>query len=136
MASWQGHRAATSSLLIDVITTAVTGSGRVSRADRVLFTACEFWAAARNRTVLEQLSDDAVAQLQAAETSFAVIGLWEVASIMRRARRALTESGSSVALKYVAESIENSLSDVAEPVDQLIAEYADRRASDRQNELG
>lgn len=135
MAIWEGHKAATSALSIDVITAAVTESGRVPRADRALFTACEFWAAARNRTVLEQFRDDAFSQLQAAEASFAVIGLTEVTSILRRARTALTALDSSLSWKVAAESIENSLSDVDQPVDQLIDEFANRRALDRQNKL-
>ena len=33
---WDGHKPATSAVLLDVITTAATGSAKVTRADRVL----------------------------------------------------------------------------------------------------
>ncbi len=64
MSDWEGHKPSTSAALLEVITTAATGSARVCRDDRILFTACEFWASARNKTLLQQLSEDAISQLQ------------------------------------------------------------------------
>ncbi len=82
MAHWQGHKAATSAALRDAITAATTGTARPSYSDRILFTACEFWASAQNCTLFEQLRDDPLSQLQAAEAAFAKIGLAEVAEIV------------------------------------------------------
>jgi hypothetical protein len=132
---WEGHDRDTSARLLDVIITASTGSAKVSRADRILFVACEFWAAARNHTLLEQLRDDSVAQLRAAEESFASIGLKRSAKCLRLGRVALTAEPAA-ALQDVAQDIENWLADVDEPVDMMIAEFAKKLASARQDRIG
>jgi hypothetical protein len=124
--NWEGHKPATSAELLNVITTATTGSAKLSQSDRVLFTVCEFWASARNRTLLAQLADDAVSQLRAAEIAFTAIGLSKAASIVRRARLALTESNAPVPTQIV-ENMENALADNDEPVDQVIADFARQR---------
>ena len=129
---WPGHKPATSALLLDVITTATTGSAKVSRSDRVLFTACEFWASARNRTLLSQLSDDAVNQMRAAEAAFTVIGLKKAATIVHRGRLTLTVNDPPVPLREVVETMEKALANIDEPVDQMIADFADGQTSDRQ----
>jgi hypothetical protein len=128
---WEGHQPATSERLLDVMTTATTGSAKVSRSEKVLFTACEFWASARNRTLLGQLSDDAITQLRAAEASFTVIGLTQVASVLRRARVDLTEIDPPPSLRAVAEYIEKSLADSGERVDQALADFASELACAR-----
>jgi len=118
--------------LLDVITTAATGSAKVSRADRVLFTACEFWASARNGSLLSQLSADPVTQLRAAEAAFTVIGLRKAAGIVQRGRMEMMKTSPPVPLKVVTDSIERELATLDEPVDQMIADFADTQASDRQ----
>jgi hypothetical protein len=122
--NWEGHQPATSERLLDVMTTATSGSAKVSRSEKALFTACEFWASARNRNLLGQLSDDAITQLRAAEASFTVIGLTQVASVLRCARIDLTETDPPPALRGVVENIERRLEDSDEPVDQALAEFA------------
>lgn len=129
---WSGHKPATSAVLLDVITTAATGSAQVSRADRVLFTACEFWASARNGSLLGQLSDEPLTQLRAAEAAFTVIGLRKAAGIVQRGRMALMKTSPPVSLKVVADSIEGELATLDEPVDQMIADFANKQALDRQ----
>ena len=113
------------------MTTATTGSAKLSRSDRVLFTVCEFWASARNHTLLTQLADDAVSQLRAAEIAFTAIGLSNAASIARRARLDLTESNAPVPSTQIVESMENALADNYESVDQVIADFADQQAQAR-----
>jgi hypothetical protein len=130
--NWKGHKPATSAVLLDVLTTATTGSAKVSRADRVLFTACEFWASASNGTLLGQLRDDAVPQLRAAEAAFTVIGLLEAAAIVHRGRVALTDCDAPEVLQQVAAAIEMELSTIDEPVDQMIADFANQQTLARQ----
>jgi hypothetical protein len=130
---WEGHKPATSALLLDVITTATTGSAKVSRADRVLFTACEFWASARNGSLLSQLSEDPVTQLRAAEAAFTVIGLRTAAGIVQRARMDMMKTSPSVPLQAVANNLEKELAALEEPVDQMIADFANNQALDRQS---
>ena len=133
MRDWSGHEHDTSALLLDVLTTATTGSAKISRADRVLFTACEFWAAARNGSLTDQLRGDPLAGLRAAEAAFNVIGLTKATRVLHHGRMALTENPSPASLKIVVEFIEASLADLNEPVDRIIAEYAGRQTLDREN---
>lgn len=130
---WEGHKPATSALLLDVITTAATGSAKVTRADRVLFTACEFWASARNGSLMSQLSDDPVGQLRAAEAAFTVIGLKKAAGIVQRGRMDMMRTAPPVPLQAVTEALEKELASLDEPVDQMIADFADSQALGRQS---
>jgi hypothetical protein len=130
---WEGHKPETSALLLDVITTAATGSAKVSRSDRVLFTACEFWASARNGSLLSQLSDDPVTQLRAAEAAFTVIGLTKAAGIVQRGRMDMMKTSPPVPLQVVTDNLERELATLDEPVDQMIADFANQQASDRQS---
>jgi hypothetical protein len=129
--NWEGHQPATSARLLDVMTTATSGSAKVSRSEKVLFTACEFWASARNRNLLGQLCDDAITQLRAAEASFTAIGLTQVASVLSRARVDLVEKHPPPALRDVVENVEKCLADSEEPVDQALADYASELARHR-----
>jgi hypothetical protein len=129
---WEGHKPTTSAALLDVITTATTGSAKVSRSDRVLFTACEFWASARNGNLLAQLSEDPVTQLRAAEAAFTVIGLTKSAGVVQQGRLTMMKSEPPPSLPLVIDSIEKALADIDEPVDQMIADFADNQAMERQ----
>jgi hypothetical protein len=131
MPNWEGHKPATSAVLIDLITTAHSGRVRFSRSERVLFTACEFWAAARNRSLLGLLSEDAESQLQAAEESFTAMGLAKSALVLRRGREKLMKNDPPVTLRRLAENIETALADIDEPVDEVIAGFAGGQAWDR-----
>jgi hypothetical protein len=117
--------------LLDVMTTATSGSAKVSRSEKALFTACEFWASARNRNLLGQLAEDAIGQLRAAEASFTVIGLTAVARVLGRARVQLTETDPPPALRDVVNTIEERFADTGEPVDQALADFASQLARDR-----
>jgi hypothetical protein len=128
--AWDGHQPDTSAALLDVITTATSGSAKVTRSDRVLFTACEFWASARNAALHSQLKDDALGQLRAAETAFTVIGLTKAASILRRGRMALSVD-TPPPLSAVVDVMEKTLAALDEPVDQMIAEFARNQAAER-----
>jgi hypothetical protein len=131
MPNWKGHRPATSTVLVDLLTTAHTGGVKFSRSERVLFTACEFWAAARNHALAGLLGDDAEAQLCAAEESFKTIGLKKAALVLRSGRIKLTEIDRPLPLQRVATTIENALAAIDEPVDEAIANFATEQARER-----
>jgi hypothetical protein len=125
---WEGHKPATAAALFDVLTNATTATGRISEFDRILFTACEFWASVNNGMLLRQLTENpAVPQLQAAESAFAQIGLNRAAEIIRRGRLALSAVDSPVSFEVAVKSIEQSLSESNEPVDQSIADYVNNQ---------
>jgi hypothetical protein len=126
--NWEGHKPATSAELLNIITTATTGSAKLSRSDRVLFTVCEFWASARNRTLLTHLAEDPVSQLRAAEIAFTAMGLSNAGSIVRRARMDMADSNEPVPSAQIIENMENALADNRESVDQVIADFADQQA--------
>src|SRR3984893_9694976 len=128
----RGTSPATTALWRDEIPRGPTGSAKVSRADRVLFTACEFWASARNGSLLGQLSDDPVTQLRAAEAAFTVIGLTKAAGIVQRGRLEMMKTSPPVPLQVVTDNLEKELAALDEPVDQMIADFANKQASDRQ----
>src|ERR1700722_3571928 len=86
MAAWDRHKPGTSNALIDLLTTAHTGRTRFSDSQRALFTACEFWAASQNGSLSAHLGNDIESRLEAAETSFVMIGLPKTAGILKRAR--------------------------------------------------
>jgi hypothetical protein len=121
---WRGHPPATSAVLLELFERAAAGAIHFSLAERVLATACEFWAAAKNRTLSVHLGDTAIDKLQAAEVSFAAIGLVNIVPILLLGRIDLTRPNPPVSLHIVAGRIEDALSRTAEPVDELIAEFA------------
>jgi hypothetical protein len=111
-------------VLLDLFARAAAGGDHFSRSERVLVTVCEFWAAAKNRALSEYLGDTAIDKLQAAEVSFAAIGLVNIAPILLLGRIDLTGANPPVCLHTVAEGIEEAFSRTAEPVDELIADFA------------
>ena len=121
---WRGHPLATSAVLLELLERAAGGANHFSRAERVLATACEFWAAAKNRTLREYLRDTPIDKLQAAEVSFAAIGLVNIVPILQVGRIDLTQVNPPVSLHKVAGGIEEALSRTTEPVDELIADFA------------
>ena len=103
---WPGHRPATSEVLQGLFERASVGGNHFTRAERMLATACEFWAAAKNRTLREHLGETAVGQLRAAEESFSAIGLVRIVNILRRGRSDLS-ADPPVCLRTMAAGIED-----------------------------
>ena len=129
MADWNGHMPATTRALLASMTRATATPLEVSQDDRILFTACEFWASARHRGLFHRLRNDAVAQLSAAETAFHVIGTQKVARVLREAQDTLTSHDPPVPLQDLCESLQVVLATIDEPVDRLLAEFASRLTS-------
>ena len=124
MTEWTGHKPATSTVLLDLVTTAHTGRTRFSRSERALFTACEFWAASRNHSLTEFFASEPAAQLQAAENAFSLIGLTETASALKAARLRVAAIQPADSVKEIADDLETQLSRIEEPVDSTLARFA------------
>ena len=124
MADWNGHLPATTAALFAVLMRATAAPDTVSQYDRVLFTACEFWASARHRGLLPDLSDDAIARLSAAESAFRAVGAHKAAAILQREHSALAHRDPIVSLQNVCTVMETALAHSDEPVDQLLADFA------------
>jgi hypothetical protein len=114
--------------LLNVITTAATGSAKLSQSDRVLFTVCEFLASARNGTLVAHLAEH---QLREAEIAFTALGLSNAARTVHRARLDLTEPNAPIPLAQIIENMKNALADDDESVDQVLAEFAAQQARGR-----
>ncbi len=121
---WAGHSPATSNMLFNVLIKAHGGDGSISYAERVLFTACEFWADAKNRTLTARLASDGIQELQGAEEAFAAVGLVRVPAILRFERIHLAGNAACVSWRTVANRIEAALEVADEPVDVRLAEFA------------
>jgi hypothetical protein len=122
---WRGHELATSEALLALFLKAQSGGKDFSRAERVLFTACEFWAAAKNGTLREYLPfSTAIGKLVDAEESFETIGLVDLARSLRSGLARLGRVDTSMSIKAVLTSIEDSIAKSDEPVDKLLAQFA------------
>lgn len=125
MAEWNSHAQATRDVLESILQRAVSEkTPGFSYSERALFTACEFWAAAMNRMLLQHLGRSAAVQLLVAKNAFTTIGAIEVAEILRRGRAELTQLPATTTLASVAPAIERALAMIRDPVDALIALFA------------
>jgi len=108
---WSGHERDTSALLLNVLTTATRFSENLP-ADRVLFTACEFWRRA------ERFPDGPTAREPPPScgggAAFTVIGITKAATVLRHGRMALTKVTAGL-IGRVVEFIETSLAELDEP---------------------
>jgi hypothetical protein len=124
---WAGHSPVTSNVLFKVLIKTLGGDANISYAERVLFTACEFWADAKNHTLGARLANGGVQELRAAEQAFAAIGLVRVSAILRFESMCLTGADSRVSWQTIASRIETALAEADEPVDVRLAEFAIER---------
>ena len=124
MSEWKGHLTATSAALLKIMSCIASGSHTISRDYQVLITASEFWAVARNGELASRMREDVYVQLSAAETAFRVIGVRRTANVIRLARYSLLDEELRASVSEVCAVIEEALSEVDEPVDQKIAEFA------------
>jgi hypothetical protein len=125
MGTWDGHKSSTSEMLLGLLSRARTGSTNFSVSQRAFVIVCEFWAASRTFSLLSHLGDAAESRLGAAETSFSMIGLPNTVSLITHARIQLTLS-SSISVERVIADLENALSTVDEPVDDVVELFAKR----------
>ena len=124
MTRWHGHTTKTSAALLAILSDAQSGRTRFSYAERVLCTACEFWAAAMNHTLAQHLGSSAEAVLRNAEESFAAMGLSSVVTILAKGRSYLTTTKPPVPARRVAAQLQAALNRLEEPVDDRIGQYA------------
>ena len=124
MADWNRHLPATTAALLAILTRATEAPHTVSQYDRILFTASEFWASARQRGLVAYLRDDAIPRLSAAESAFRAVGATKAAAILQRGRGALAHRDPLLSLQTVCTLMEAKLAQGDEPVDQLLADFA------------
>jgi len=124
MTDWPGHSPTTSSALLSLMLRARRGNTEFSRAQRVLFTVCEFRAAAMHGALRRYLGSTAAAQLEIAEACYRALGLTGTAAVLRRNRVRLLKRPSAELLTAAIADLETSLARLREPVDETIARFA------------
>jgi hypothetical protein len=131
MGTWRGHFPITSFVLLELLRKAEAGGREFSRAERVLFTACEFWAAVATRSLAVYLKIDPVERLDAACVAMASIGAIRVADVARVVLAEHLGSGIPARVRELAVDLENRLlNGPGDNVDQLIASYAALRVAE------
>ena len=124
MATWHGHAPITSEVLLSILERAVAGANDLSRAERILYTACEFWAATAARTIVTHLGSEPADNLRDAVTAFSAIGAVRVASTLNTVVSDLSHDSTQQQARQRLSVLEDNLSNTTEPVDELIACFA------------
>jgi len=123
--AWHGHLRVTYLRLLPILTRAALGDSEFSRAERILYTACEFWAAIAARTLVSHLGSQVDDKLQSAATAFSEIGAMDVADALNRARDDLASGITKQQSRERLHALEDELRMTTDTVDQLIAHFAD-----------
>jgi hypothetical protein len=137
MDTWHGHSTITSSVLVALLRRAGAGDTTFTAADRVLYTVCEFWAAAAADGLVEHLGSEPLDRLRAAYVAFSAIGAVQAAGTLRGVVDQFPEEPPSA--KWVQErssELEAGLRANAETVDRLIAKFASRRVEEGKSPPG
>lgn len=123
-AAWTGHKSVTASILNPILDRAANSYGNASTAERLLFNACESWAATAHRTLYSYLLADTAGALWAAQTAFTVIGAKKAASLLGTARFELGHAPAEAHVAAVAADLERTLPACGDRFDELIANFA------------
>jgi hypothetical protein len=132
---WRGHSQVTSVALLSLLERAAAGQTEFSRAERLLYVACEFWAAVNAREIDAHLSSEVGDPLRDVRFAFSAIGAKHVVKILHQAAVEATGSRSKDARKERIADIEEQLLCVPDPVDTLIARFAWRHLREEQRSI-
>ncbi len=121
---WQGHLAITREVLLRILLRSAGGDEDFTRAERILYTTCEFWAAIRTRSIAAHLGAQIAENLHNASAAFSAIGANHVANSLNACHRELAAALTAEQLLEPLAALENELSVTSDPVDLLIAHYA------------
>lgn len=125
MDAWRGHLPITSVALLSLLNRAAAGQTEFSHVERLLYVACEFWAAVNAHELESHLDHDIADPMGDARRAFSAIGAGHVVDTLRQIlvpSRMLTEHRRRQRLA----AIEEQLLRVPEAVDVLIALFARR----------
>jgi hypothetical protein len=134
METWRGHFPIINFVLHALLKKRAADAAGFSRAEAVLLTACEFWAAAATHELALYLAPQPVPRLLLAFEAFSEIGAVRVASALRVVLGDRPEAQSSTWLRQQATDLEASLLDTEDAVDHLIAQFASEHMADDSSE--
>ena len=124
MTQHNGQATSTSSSVLAILKKSQAEGTRFSHTERVLHTACEFWVAAMNRSLTRYLCGVPKIVLRDAEAAFAAIEIESVANVLRDARNSLSAATPAISSERVLAQLQQTLDDLAVPVDDLIGKFA------------
>ena len=125
MDTWRGHFPLTGFIRQALLKKEADGDAlEFSSAEKILYTACQFWAALASRELDRYLGNQSISRLILAFEAFSSIGAVRVASVLRVAIGDWPEHPSVSWLGEHAQELESRLLDTDESVDQLIAQFA------------
>ena len=122
--AWHGHETITSDALLRLLERAARGDSHFSHDQRVFCTACEFWSAVATHSLSAYLRQEPTLCLAAAHMAFERIGAARIASILQQALSHYSLRASSPAARQQWQFLTQTLLSAADPVNQLIAQFA------------
>ena len=112
-------------MLLPILERAAASDNAFSRAERILYTTCEFWAAIAGRSIVTHLGSEVLDNLRDAICAFSAIGAVHVENTLNAALSELVNAPTKRRnCEYLA-ALEDELSKTKDPVDQLIARFAE-----------
>jgi hypothetical protein len=131
METWRGHFPITNFVLHALLKKRAAGDAAdFTRAESVLLTACQFWAAVATHELAPYVAPQPVPRLLLAFEAFSEIGAVRIASALRVLLAERPEVRSSTWLRQRACDLEARLLDTEDAVDQLIAQFASQHMED------
>jgi hypothetical protein len=123
--TWRGYYPITSFVLEALLNKRGTAEdAEFNAAERVLFIACDFLAAAARRRLDHYLASGAVETLRMAMEAFVQIGSIRGASIVRLGIADLGQADAAANLKRISQRLEEQILHTEDDMDELVARYA------------
>jgi hypothetical protein len=123
--TWRGHLPITSEILLTILKRAAARENVFSRAERILYTTCEFWAAIAARSIVIHLGSEALDNLRNAIYAFSAIGAVHVENTLNAVLSDLVNAPTQRRYLECLAALEDELPKTKDPVDQLIARFAE-----------
>jgi len=121
---WRGHFPVTSVALLSLLHRAAADQLGFSRVERILWIACEFWAAVNARELHAHLDTGLGDPLREARSAFSAIGATVVVKTLHQVAAGTTGAVSRETRRERISEIEQRLLRIPEAVDMLIARFA------------
>lgn len=121
---WHGHLPITQLRMLSILERCTLGRSDFTLAERGLYTACEFWAAVKTHTLNAHLGSDAAERLRQASLVFTAMGAVHAGRSIDATRRGLATPLTPQQRRRRVSALEGQLRSVDEPIDQLIARFA------------
>jgi len=111
-------------VLLSILLRAAAGDRDFTRDERILYTVCEFWAAVQARSIVTHLGPRVGENLRNAAAAFSAIGARHAGSLLNAAHHELATAPPTERLLRDLAALESDFSKTLDPVDRLIAGYA------------